>query len=123
METLPFKLWLSGFLRWRKEAAKTLGARLPSEVVKLLEDKQKLAQLEWKAEEFRADAVGYYYAAKLRHIEKLQAEGVAKTAIEGMAKAQCHLELWARENAAGVAKVCTSRGFDVAAELKRQGVQ
>lgn len=123
MQAMPFEVWLSGYLRWRAEAAKTLGRELPSEVGELVRENQVLAMMRWEAEGFRSDAVGHYYAAKHRRMEALGAEGVAKTAIEGLAKAHAHRELWARENAHGVAECVGSRAFAVKAELARLGVK
>lgn len=119
--TADFETWLSGFIRWRAEAAKLLGSRLPSDAVALIAEKQQLEPMRFQAEEWRADGIGYYYAAKLRQMESL--EGIAATAKEPMAKAQCHRQLWARERSEGVCQAVISRAFKVDSELKRIGVQ
>jgi hypothetical protein len=119
MDALPFDQWLSGYIRWKTEAAKLLGQRLPSEVSQLVLEKQQLEPMRFEAEGWRSDATAYYYRAKLLHIERLQSEAVAKTALSDMAKAQSYRELWARENAHGVAEAVISRSFKVDSELKR----
>ena len=121
MNELPFNSWLTGYIRWRAEAAKILGQRLPVEVTELLREQSALEQLRFESEGWRSDAVGYYYRAKLAEIERLWAE-VAKTALNDIAKARCYKPLWARENSHGVAEAVISRSFKVAAELKRQGI-
>ena len=120
MNELPFDSWLTGYIRWRGEAAKILGQPLPAEVTELINEQSALEALRFEAEGWRSDAVGYYYRAKLVKIEKFWSE-VAKTALNDICKAQCYKELWAKENAHGVAETVISRSFKVAAELKRQG--
>ena len=120
MTSEKFDAWLPSYLAWRTDAAKILGQRLPSEIVKLLWEQAELEKLRFEAEGFRADAVAHYYAAKLKAMDSLWTE-VAKTALNDIAKAQCYKMLWAKESTDGVAEAVVSRSFKVSAELKRQG--
>lgn len=122
MNETPFEVWRDRYVRWRADCAALLGIRLPGEVQALLDEQQRLEPLRWEAQGYRADAVAYYYRAKLRHIEDLQSKGMANTALHDVAKAKCYKELWTREDSLGVYESVISRSFKVSQELKRQGV-
>lgn len=123
MSAAEFESWLESYLAWKRRIAEVLGKPIPGEVTELIYEHQRLAAFRWEAEEHRSEALGHYYAAKHRVIEELSAHGVAKTALEGLAKAKAHRQLWARENAHGVAECVASRVFAVVAELGRLGVK
>lgn len=120
MTSEAFEKWLPSFIAWRTGAAKILGQPLPSEPVVLLREQAELEKLRYESETFRADAIGHYYAAKLKCMDSLWAE-VAKTALHDIAKAQSYKQLWAREMTQGLTDTITSRSFKVQAELKRLG--
>lgn len=120
--TADFETWLSGFLRWRAEAAKLLGQRLPADAVALIAEKQQLEPMRFEAEEWRADGIGFYYAQKLKQFDMMEDMDIARTARGELAKAQCHRQLWAKERTQGICDAVTSRGFKVDSELKRLGI-
>lgn len=113
-----FKDWLPGYLDFRSRAARVLSQRLPSDIGALQAESQDLEPLKWEAEEARAMAETYYYAAKAKEAERLAGMGFSKSVAWEAAKANCHRELWARVNTQGLCKTIDSRSMKVAQHLK-----
>ena len=113
-----FEEWLEGYLAFQREAASFLSRPLPTELAQLHTEQQELEPLRWKAEGFAAAGAGRYYKAKAIIMEKYWSE-VAKTALNDVAKAQCHKELWAREDSHGILDSVRGRIFAVNSQLKR----
>lgn len=113
-----FHDWLPGYLDFRGRAARVLSQNLPADLGALQKESQELEPLRWEAEEARAMAESYYYAAKVREAERLMGLGFSKSVAWEAAKANCHKELWARVSTQGLCKTIDSRSMKVAQHLK-----
>jgi hypothetical protein len=102
-----FDEWLPTFIAFRTRCREVLGQRLPTETVKLQEEYHLLPELLFHAHDFAADAIGFYYQAKNKNMDKLLEEGWPKSALDSAGKALSFKELWAREQAERIAETIT----------------
>lgn len=117
---MTFDAWLPTYLEFRNACAGLLGTDVPQERGQLQLESSKLEPMLWRSQQFRASAIGHYYRAKLANWENGRAEGHAVSALDGYAKAKANRELWALEDAEGLAKAVESRSIKVAQALKLQ---
>lgn len=115
-----FDEWLPTYLAFRASCAPMMSARVPNEPVGLQKEAQDLEPAYYVAEDYRADAVAYYYQAKLKHIETMHAEGFAVSSLSELAKAKSYKELWAKESTEGLCNAIRDRKIRVAQLLKLQ---
>lgn len=100
----------------RIKAATILQRPLPSEAGALQVESQELEPIRWQAEQDRASAVAFYYRAKAANIEALK--DWPRSAVAEVAKARAYRQLWAMEDAEGLARAVDSRAMKVAQHLK-----
>lgn len=117
---MTFEEWLPSYVEFRKKCATILSKTLSSEPSELDYESRTLEPLRWEAERMRAKALSHYYAAKIAHVETMRAEGWAMSAVSEVAKAKCHKELWAKEDAEGLNEVIKSRQIKISVLTPRR---
>lgn len=119
---MTFAEWALSFAAFVEEARPVLSRRIPGEAGELRAEQQTLEPLRWKAEEFAAQAIGYYYQRKNEHMNALMKEGWPKSSLDSVGKAASHAELKCRELAERVVNTIDSRSFKVSQGLKMMGL-
>lgn len=119
---MTFLDWLPSFNAFVEEARPILSRRIPGEAGELRDEQQILEPLRWRAEEFAASAIGYYYERKHVEMDKLMKEGWPKSSLDSVGKASSHAELKCKELAERIVNVIDSRGFKVSQGLKMLGL-
>lgn len=115
-----YQKWLEKFVKFRLECQVRLGKPVPNEISQLKAENQTLPELYARAQDFAADAISYYYSAKLEHIERMDAIGWAKTSLTEVAKACSYKQLWSREASERLVQVIKDRIYTVYRSLEME---
>lgn len=118
MSLETFEDWAARFQFFRDRSRSLLAIPVASEITELHRESQLLEPMFDEAQEHAAEAVAFYYAAKMREMQKLLAQGWPKSAVDSVGKAAAHRELRERERSERIVEVIKSRSIKVAQALK-----